>query len=150
MRASDERPSILEVQFVWTEIHLTEEKAVTCVTARHTGGSFLNRVELVNGCIARAHSHLFIPSTLNGPNMTNSGLHEEKLKSNLDAAADVYIDRTQDVPFGSTKIKFFNGASGEYSKYMQRRRTSLITFLQGSKKAKKRAKRERTCSISIL
>lgn len=123
--ASYEWPSILEIQFLWTEIHFSEEKATTCVTAWHSGGSVLKRVELVNGCIARAHSHVFIPSTLNGSNMTNNGLDEEKLKSNLDAAADVYIDRTQDAPFGSTKIKFFKGASGEYSKYMQSRRTNF-------------------------
>ena len=52
--ASDEWPSVLEVQFICTEFHFTEAKICTCVTARNSGGSFLNRVELVNRCIARA------------------------------------------------------------------------------------------------
>ena len=134
--ATDERPSILEVQFMWTEVHLTEEKVCTCLTARNSGGSFLNRVELVNGCIARAHSNVFIPSTLNGSNFSSDGLNEEKLRENLDAAADVYLDKVQDAPFGNTTIKLFKGANGEYAKYVQQRRPNLLTFLHGSRKAK--------------
>ena len=110
---SDKRPSILEVQFLWTEIHLKEEKVSTCVTARNSGGSFLNMVELVNSCFARAHSNIFIPSTLNGSNMAASGLSEEKLKANLDTAASVYIEN---------------------------RRQNLLTFLHGSKKSKQQLK----------
>jgi hypothetical protein len=78
--ASDEWPSVLEVQFICTEFHFTEAKICTCVTARNSGGSFLNRVELVNGCIARAHSNVFIPSTLNGSIFSSDGLDQGKLK----------------------------------------------------------------------
>ena len=39
--ATDEGPSILEVQFLWTEVHLVEEKICTCLTARNSGGSYL-------------------------------------------------------------------------------------------------------------
>lgn len=138
--ASDERPSILEVQFVWTEIHLEEEKVCTCVTARNSGGSFLKRVELVNGCIARAHSNIFIPSTLNGSNMSASGLDEEKLKANLDTAASVYIDRVQDAPFEKTNIVFFKGNKDEYGRCLENRRPNLLKFLHGSKKAKQQLK----------
>lgn len=138
--ATDERPSILEVQFLWTEVHLAEEKVCTCVTARNSGSSFLNRVELVNGCIARAHSNVFIPSTLNGSNLSPDGLDKEKLTENLDAAADVYLDRVQGAPFGNTTITFFKGASNEHAKYLQQRRSNLIIFLHGSKKAKEALK----------
>ena len=134
--ATDERPSIQEVQFLWTEVHLVEEKICTCLTARNSGGSFLNRVELVNGCIARAHSNAFIPSTLNGSNFNKDGLNEEKLKENLEAATEVYIDRVQDAPFGNTTIKFFKGAHDENARYLQERREKLLIFLHGSKKAK--------------
>ena len=138
--ASDKRPSILEVQFLWTEIHLKEEKVCTCVTARNSGGSFLNRVELVNGCTARADSNIFIPSTLNGSNMAASGLSEEKLKANLDTAASVYIDRVQNAPFGKTNIVFFKGNKDEYGRYLENRRQNLLTFLHGSKKSKRQLK----------
>ena len=64
---SDEGPGHEEVQFYWTERHLIVSKECTIVSARHSGGSYLNRVELLNGCISKAHSNVFIPSTLNGP-----------------------------------------------------------------------------------
>ena len=64
--AVDEGPSHVEVQFLWTERHHHQLTRVTFVTARASGDSFLNRVKLQNGCLARGHSNLFIPSTLNG------------------------------------------------------------------------------------
>lgn len=64
--ASDEGPSHKEVQFLWTEKHTQEGHAFTAVTTRHSGGSYLNPVELMNGCLAVAHSNCFIPSTLGG------------------------------------------------------------------------------------
>lgn len=64
--ASDEAPSHVEVQFLWTEIHISTPTKVTLVTTRYSGDSFLNRVELQNGCLARGHSNLFVPSTLVG------------------------------------------------------------------------------------
>ncbi|XP_028517481.1 uncharacterized protein LOC114575920 [Exaiptasia diaphana] len=134
--ATDERPNILEVQFLWTEVHVSEGKVCTCITARNSGGSFLNRVELVNGCIARAHSNCFIPSTLNGSNFDKDGLNEGKLKENFEAATEVYIDRVQDAPFGNTSIKFFKGANDKYATDLQERRDKLLVFLHGSKAAK--------------
>ena len=44
--SSDEGPSHDEVQFLWTERHLTEENEVTLVTTRSIGSSFLKRVEV--------------------------------------------------------------------------------------------------------
>ena len=140
--ATDERPSILEVQFLWTEVHLVEEKICTCLAARNSGGSFLNRVELVNGCIARAHSNIFIPCTLNGSDFNEDGLNKKKLKENLEAATEVYIDIVQDAPFGKTTIKFFKGANDENATYLQKRREKLLKFLHGSKSAKQELKKE--------
>ena len=102
----------------------------------------MNRVELVNGCIARAHSNIFIPSTLNGSNLNEHGLDEETLKENLEAASEVYIDRVQDAPFGNTTIKFFKGANDENDRYLQKRRDKLLSFLHDSKKAKQELKKE--------
>ena len=67
--AGDEGPSHHEVQFMWTERHMTKPTKVTLVTTRCSGDSFLNRVELQNGCLGRGHSNLFIPSTLLGSNL---------------------------------------------------------------------------------
>ena len=87
-------PSHLEVQFWWTEYHLTQENYITLVSTHCSGGSYLNRVELQNGCLAKAHSNLFIPSTLNGSccNSETGDIDDEKLKENLESTADVYIN----------------------------------------------------------
>ena len=63
--------------FLWAEKHLKQNHKLTCVTTRHSGGSYLNKVELMNGCLAVAHSNLSIPSTLEGP------VHTAKLKKNF-------------------------------------------------------------------
>ena len=67
----------------------------TCITitTRHSGGSYLNVVELMNGCLAVAHNNCFIPSTLGGPVFDENGINMEQLKQNLNLAADVYISR---------------------------------------------------------
>ncbi len=83
----DESPSLQEVQFQWTERHLQQGYLLTVVSARYSGGSYLNKVELQNGCLALGHSNLFIPSTIHGSNVDDDGkLCEEKLKKNLNAA----------------------------------------------------------------
>ena len=61
--AGDEGPSHLEVQFWWTRQHVEEKKAVTLVSSCNSGASYLNHVELQNGCLALVHTNLFIPST---------------------------------------------------------------------------------------
>ena len=45
---------------------LLRSKVATLVTTRSSGSSYLNRVELQNGCLSLAHSNTFIPSTLAG------------------------------------------------------------------------------------
>lgn len=61
--ASDEGPSHEEVQSLW---HPSRGKVATIVTTHNSGSSFLNRVELQNGCLSQGHSNLFILSTLAG------------------------------------------------------------------------------------
>lgn len=57
--AADEGPNHLEVQYYWTKRHLEEGTTATLVTTRSSGSSYLNRVELQNGCLSLAHSNLF-------------------------------------------------------------------------------------------
>ena len=131
--ATDEGPSHLEVQYWWTKKHLDERKLVTLVTTRSSGSSYLNRVELQNGCLARAHSNLFIPSTLKGSpiNSETGKLDNSTLCKNLSTAIDVYIDRCDNAPCGRTSIRLFKGPE-----CAQDDRESLLVFLKGSKKNK--------------
>ena len=71
--ASDEGPSHLEVQFLFTERHYQKQTKVQMVSTRCSGDSYLNRVELQNSCLARGHANTFIPSTLNGAPTDESG-----------------------------------------------------------------------------
>lgn len=84
-------PSYKEVDFLWTEKHLNQNHHFTCVTTRHSGGSYYNPVELMNGCFAVAHSNLYIPSTLGGRIHNAQRLDEDQLKRNLHLATDVCI-----------------------------------------------------------
>ena len=139
--AADEGPGHEEVQFYWTERHLS--KVCTIVSTRHSGGSYLNKVELLNGCISVAHSNVFIPSTLNGPcHAADGSIDEEKVKSNQDTASDVYIDRVSGATFNERKIYFTKGASDAQADYNQSRRDHLLTFLKGNKEQKAILKKE--------
>ena len=143
--ASDEGPGHEEVQFYWTERHLSMSKACTIVTTRHSGGSYLNKVELLNGCISVGHSNVFIPSTLNGPCYTDEGsIDDEKVKLNQDIATDVYIDRVSGSTFNGKEIYFTKGASDAQAIYNQSRRDHLLVFLKGSKKQKAVLKKEQS------
>ena len=137
--AGDEGPSHLEVRYLWTERHLNTGSLATLVSARCSGCSYLNRVELQNGCLALAHANLFIPSTLKGSclDVNTGGIDHEKLKANLQAAMDIYIQRCNHAPCGDTQIMLFKGAD---SSNLQERREDLITFLKGSCKAKSQLK----------
>ena len=138
--ASDEGPSHEEVMFWWTVHHIENEKLVTMVSARSSGASHLNRVELQNGCLALGHSNLFIPSTLCGScvDSTTGNIDDEKLKANLDLATDIYISRTNGCPCGDTTIQLLKGAD---STRYQNMRAKLQVFLKGSKKKKQELKR---------
>ena len=103
--AGDEGPSHHEVHFHWTERNFLLGKKATIVIIRHNAGSYLNRVEMQNGCLAIAHRNLFIPSTLTGPNITGQGLDYDRLATNLDVAIDVYINRVNRAPCGESEIR---------------------------------------------
>ena len=133
--AADEGPSHLEVQFWWTKRHIEENKIVTFVTSRSSGSSYLNRVELQNGCLALAHANLYIPSTLNGlPFDPSTGsLDSDILHANLHQAADIYLQRVDKCPCGDTVIHMYKGSdSSDY----QQLREKLQIFLKGSRKKK--------------
>ena len=138
--AGDEGPRHFEIQFLWTERHVSKGKKCTIVTTRYSGGSYLNRVELMNGCLAKGHSNLFIPSTLNGSCHGVNGIDKEKLQQNLESAIDVYIDRVNGTPCGGSAISLVKGATDDIAKNLQERRPKLITFLRGSQKAKDKLK----------
>lgn len=135
--ASDEGPSHKEVQFLWTEKHTQEGHAFTAVTTRHSGGSYLNPVELMNGCLAVAHSNCFIPSTLGGPVNSENGIDTEQLKHNLDLATDVYISRVDGASCGDTKIKLCKGDRSDSAEELLKRRPKLLSFLNGKPAEKK-------------
>ena len=135
--AMDESPSLQEVQFQWTERHFKQGTLCTIVTSRYSGGSYLSKVELQNGCLALGHSNVFIPSTIHGSNMDADGkLCYKKLKKNMDAAADVYINTVSGTPCFGTQIHLVKGAADEVSELYCDRRAKLLAFLRGSKKAK--------------
>lgn len=129
--ATDEGPGHIEVQFLWTERHIDKRRICTVVTSRHSGGSYLNEVELMNGCIAKAHANLYIPSTLSGNNYDSNGLNNEKLRENLDIATDVYIDRVNGSACCGTTLQLYKGGQNEA---ITARRQGLLVFLKGNAK----------------
>lgn len=138
--AGDEGPSHLEVQYYWTKRHLEQGSTATLVTTRSSGSSYLNRVELQNGCLALTHSNLFIPSTLKGScRKSNGEFCEKKLMENLDAATDVYIERCNGAPCGHTKIQLMKGSD---SSHLQKLRKDLLIFLK-SKKGREKLQKEK-------
>ena len=129
----DEGPSHVEVQFLWTERHFEKNKSCTIVTSRFSGGSYLNKVELQNGCLSIRHAHLFIPSTIHGSNVDSTGqINKEQQKKNLEAAMDVYISAVDGAACCGTKINLLKGASGSTAEYYQQRREKLLIFLRGT------------------
>ena len=130
---SDEAPSHEEVQFYWTERNVSRGNSCIVVITRHSGGLYLNRVELLNGCLAVAHSNLFLPSTLGGPCYTEKGLDKEQLLKNLDLATDVYINKVDGSPCAQQPIRLVKGANDAHAKYLRERRSKLLTFLKGKK-----------------
>lgn len=125
--ASDEGPSHDEVKFWWAVRHTEHAKLATLVSSRSSGCSYLNRVELQNGCLALGHTNLFIPSTLGGSVFSpDTGLVDmDKVKENLQLATDIYIDRVNKSPCGETVIHLYQGAD---SNKKQEERESLLVF----------------------
>ena len=59
-----------------------------------SGASYLNSLELLNGCLTRGHANLFIPSTLRGNPIIDGKVDETILDSKLRPAIDLFIDHT--------------------------------------------------------
>ena len=136
--ASDEGPGHEEVQFWWARRHLEKMKVATLVTTRSSGSSYMNRVELQNGCLAQGHAGLFIPSTLGGScyNPQTGAIDEALLR---DLAIDTYISRVNNSPCSHTTIKLFKGAD---STSLQQMRSKLQIFLKGSVQNKDKLRKE--------
>ena len=113
----------------------------TLVTTRSSGSSYLNRVELQNGCLSLGHSNTFIPSTLAGvcTDQDTGAINEEVLRKNLNLAISAYINRVNGCPCGDTSIHLYRGA--DTSEHLQVR-NQLLTFLKGSKAAKDTLRQE--------
>ena len=112
---------------------MRRNKIATLLTTRSSGSSYLNRVELQNGCLSLGHSNTFIPSTLSGPNSNpeTGQIDEERLRKNLSLAIMAYINRVNGCPCGDTQIKLYEGSTLE-----EHHATSakLDIFLKGSRK----------------
>ena len=134
--AGDEGPSYEEVRYWWTERRLLRPTQVTLVTARESGGRFKNLVELQNGCLTRAHTGLFMPSSLKGPsvNEATGQLDLQCLQANMKAAMDTYIARVDGAPCGSTAIHLFPGADGQLAREVLDRRPLVLQYLKGTTK----------------
>ena len=135
--ASDEGPSHDEVKFWWTSRHYKSQKVMTLISSRSSGSSYLNRVELQNGCLALGHTNLFIPSTLGGTvfNPDTGEVDDHLLRENMELVTSVYIDRVNNSPCGNTVIHLYRGAD---SSSEQKERASLTVFLKGSKASKEK------------
>ena len=144
--AGDEGPSHIEVQFWWTLRHLTKPTYMTLVSTRSSGASYLNRVELMNGCLSLAHANLFIPSNLNGTCFDESGkVSKVKLKANMDSATEVYTSRVNGAPCGDGEIKLLKGVD---SSKKQEMREHVVKYIKSS--MKKRLQLVRTCPDPYL
>ena len=73
-------------------------------------------------------------------NITTGEIDQERLKANLQAANDVYIERCNHAPCGDTQIVLFQGAD---SSNLQKTSPDLITLLKGSSKAMMTLKKEK-------
>ncbi|CAB4038298.1 Chromatin modification-related YNG2, partial [Paramuricea clavata] len=138
--ATDEGRSHAEVQFIWCERHVNRKTKVTLVTTRCIGDSYLNRVELQNGCLSRGHSNTFIPSTLHGVPYSENGEFDKKLHGkNMSAALDQYISRVDGTPCMKTVIHLARGA--ENHDFVSRR-SKLMVFIKGNKTEKQNLQKE--------
>ena len=139
--ATDEGPGHELVQYWWTEWHFRQQKVVTLVTTRSSGSSYLNRVELQNGCLSLAHSNTFIPSTLRGSciNQQTGKTDEAKLRENLHLAIEAYISRVDGCRCGDATIKLYKGFESEEHHAISE---TLEIFLKGSNKQKEVLQRE--------
>lgn len=134
--ASDEGPAHEVVQYWWTEQHVAHDKIASLVTSRSNGSSYLNRVELQNGCLSLGHSNTFIPCTLGGSCVDPDVGHvdEGNLKYHLDLDISAHISRTDGCSFGTTGIKLVRGSNSELyldiNNYLMKKAKKRKAFLK--------------------
>jgi hypothetical protein len=128
----DESPSHIETQFHWAEWHLKHKKLATLVTTRYSGGSFLNEQ------LSRAATNLFIPSTINGPNKdpTTGQMDDDRLRSNMEAAKQIYIDRVNNTSFKGCQIKLVLCNTSVVANELQDRREYILKYLKATPRQK--------------
>ena len=121
----------------------------TLVTARCSGSTYLNQVELQNGCLALAHSNLFIPSNLNGScfDPDSGTIDQQRLMANMDTATDVYISRCNGAPCGESVIHLVKGADSSRN---QELRASALVFLKGTKVSNDRLKKDKPDDYELI
>ena len=102
---------------------------VATIATRSSGSSYLNKVELMNGCIALGHSGTFISSTLGG-SCIDKFTGADKLKHNLELAIRAYITRVNGCKCGDTVVNLYEG---DKSNECQRKHDLLNFFLTGFK-----------------
>ena len=141
--AADEGPSHTEVLFWWTQRHLFKKRLATLVSTRSSGSSYLNRVELQNGCLSLGHANTFIPSTLAGNAMdpATGTVNEAVLKESLSLAIAAYINRVNGCSCGETTMQLYRGADAGNSEHIQAR-AHLLTFLKGTRAAREKLRKE--------
>ena len=75
---------------------------------------------------------------------TESGrISQQTLQENMEAALQVYLDRVNEILFGSFVIKMYRGTTDQEAAQMKRERTDLLVFLRGKKSAKKELKEKK-------
>lgn len=118
---------------------MVSKRAFTLVTTRR---SCFNFVKHQNGVVGRAHASLFIPSTMCGQSESETGVSQEKLQENMEAALQVYLERVNNISFiSSTIIKMYRGATDQRALYIKEDRKDLLVFLRGKKVEKTELKR---------
>ena len=91
-----------------------------------------------NGCLALAHSNLFIPSTLHGSCTGETALNEDVLRKNLESI-DLYISQVDGAPCASMQMHLINGAD---STTYRNKNALLKIFLKGKKEEKEELQRK--------
>ena len=147
--ATYEGPVHEEVQFWFTASHLEEGKMASLLRSCSSGSSYLNRVELQNGCSSLGHGNLFIPSTLAGSviDEATGTIDQDKLRISMEMAMEIYISRANYSPCGDTVIHLFKGAD---STQLQDKRKHVQAFLKGNQKKKGKLRREKPTLCSYF
>ena len=98
-------------------------------------------MELQNGCLAVAQANLFIPSNLNGScfDSDTGKLDNERLQKNMTRATEIYVERVNEAPCGTTNIHLYAGSELLDSLKL---RGHVLTYLKENKMQKEQLKRE--------